>query len=554
MLPVANGIEEQLISWNDIEWSEAYRIVKNLRCRIFKATQERNWKKVRSLQKLMLRSKANILLSVRKITQENAGKYTAGIDNIVVKTSHARGKLVTEMMRFAPWKAKPVRRIYIPKSNGKVRPLGIPTIKDRCFQAMVKNALEPEWEARFERSSYGFRPGRSCQDAIAKIYNVAQRATRKKWVIDADIKGAFDNISHDFLLKSIGNFPARELIKQWLKAGCMTGRNLQSTETGTPQGSVISPLLANIALNDMDKMLGIKYAPKAQHSYSKRSIVRYADDFVIFTETQEDTEKIIPILTEWLKERGLELSKEKTKIVSLSEGFDFLGFTIRHQPCKRNDKGYHLLITPSKESVTKLRRKLKGEWRKLNGSNIEKVIGRLNPIIRGWANYFRTVVASETFSKLDNWMFKREVCYVKRTHSRKPAYWTKNKYFGRLNLDRTDNWVFGNKINGKHVVRFSWFKIQKHTLVKGLSSPDNPCLKQYWIQRQNKKGKDLISSKQKLAKKQNYSCPVCKQTLFNDEELHIHHHIPQKKGGSSKYENLRLVHMFCHQQLHKERR
>jgi RNA-directed DNA polymerase len=256
-----------------------------------------------------------------------------------VKTPQARGKLVAEMMSFAPWKAKPVRRIYIPKSNGKVRPLGIPTIKDRCFQAMVKNALEPEWEARFERSSYGFRPGRSCQDAITKICCVAQRTTKKKWVIDADIKGAFDNINHECLLNAIGNFPARELIKQWLKAGCMVGRNLHPTEAGTPQGSVISPLLANIALNDMDKMLGIKYNPKAQYSYSNRSIIRYADDFVIFTGTKEDTEKIIPILTEWLKERGLELSKEKTKIVSLSEGFNFLGFTIRHQPCKRNNKG-----------------------------------------------------------------------------------------------------------------------------------------------------------------------------------------------------------------------
>jgi len=468
----ANGLEEQMIDWNAINWQEVHRIVKNLRYRIFKATEERNWKKVRSLQKLMLRSKANVLLSVRRATQENAGKFTAGVDKVVVKTSEARGKLVSELLKDSSWKVKPARRIYIPKSNGKKRPLGIPSIKDRCFQAVVKNALEPEWEALFERSSYGFRPGRSCHDAMSKIFTSAHRACTKKWVIDADIKGAFDNIDHEYLLKSINNFPARGIIKEWLNAGYMDGGVFNETETGTPQGSVISPLLANIALHGMESMLGIKYISNGENR-TKRSVVRYADDFVIFCESKEDAESVMPILKDWLKQRGLELSIEKTRIVHLSEGFNFLGFNVRHYKCKRNKQEHNLLIKPSDESVSKLQRKLKEEWRKLNGSNIDAVITRLNPIIRGWANYFKTQVSSKTFRKLDNWMFTRQVKYLKRLHPKKPAYWTRAKYFGKLNLDHNDNWVFGNKSNGKHLLMFKWFTIKRHTMVKGLNSPDD---------------------------------------------------------------------------------
>jgi RNA-directed DNA polymerase len=236
----ANGASEQT-DWNAVNWRQANRIVRNLRQRIFRASKEGELRKVASLQKLMLRSRSNILVSVRRVTQINSGRRTAGVDKVVVKTAAARGKLVAELSAFTPWKAKPARRVYIPKSNSKLRPLGIPVIKDRCFQAMVKNALEPFWEARFEGMSYGFRPGRGCHDAIQRIYLLACPHRSKKWVLDADIRGAFDNISHDFLLQAIGKFPARELIKQWLKAGYMEGDVFHETEAGTPQGGVITP-------------------------------------------------------------------------------------------------------------------------------------------------------------------------------------------------------------------------------------------------------------------------------------------------------------------------
>ncbi len=267
--------------WTAIDWRQAQRVVRNLRRRIFRAAQAGAGRKLRSLQKLMLRSHANTLLSVRQVTQVNAGKYTPGVDKLVVKTPAARGQLVDQLTTLQPWRAKPVRRVYIPKANGKSRPLGIPTIIDRCLQARVKATLEPEWEARFEGSSYGFRPGRGCQDAIAKIYQLARPNKRKKWVVDADIQGAFDNIDHDHLLNAIGAAPGRELIRQWLKAGYVEDGVVHETPGGTPQGGVVSPLLLNIALHGMEAVLGVTHDAQGAID-GKRAVVRYADDFVVF--------------------------------------------------------------------------------------------------------------------------------------------------------------------------------------------------------------------------------------------------------------------------------
>jgi RNA-directed DNA polymerase len=227
--------------WNTVDWRRAERRVRNLRHRIFRASQRGDHRKVASLQKLMLRSYSNALVSVRRVTQVNAGKNTPGIDKLLVKTPRARGELVEDLRRHQPWRASPVRRVYIPKASGRMRPLGIPTMIDRATQAIVKNALEPFWEARFEGSSYGFRPGRGCHDAIARIYAIACPNKRKRWVLDADVEGAFDNIGHTALLKAIGPFPARELIAQWLKAGYVEMGTLHQTEAGTPQGGVMTP-------------------------------------------------------------------------------------------------------------------------------------------------------------------------------------------------------------------------------------------------------------------------------------------------------------------------
>lgn len=540
--------------WHAIDWQKSFRLLKNLRSRIFRASQEGNYKKVRSLQKLMLRSYTNRVVSVRRITQLNAGKNTPGVDRIVVRTAKEREKLVEELRQHQPWKAKPARRVYIPKANGKQRPLGIPVIKDRCLQTMVVQALEPEWEAKFEAGSYGFRPGRSCHDAIERIFRYARPDSQRKWIVDADIRGAFDYIDHSFLLERIGRFPAKGLLKQWLEAGYLDANVVYPTDSGTPQGGSCSPLLANIALHGLEQAMGMsyQYGGGRTQTCGLRRVVRYADDFLVFCSTQEDAQQAVLLLRDWLKERGLALSEEKTRIVHLKDGVDFLGFHVRQYPSRNTRTGLKTLIKPGKTSVQKIRDRLRMEWLGLKTQRVEVIVKRLNPIIRGWSNYFRTGVAYETFTKLDRWMFDRQVRYVRRMHPRKNYAWKQAKYWGRLNLDRQDKWVFGDKQTGMALQKFIWTPIQRHILIQHTASPDDPSLRAYWQKRSQRKSAELVPSKQRIARRQNYQCPVCKTSLFTDEALHVHHVKPKQEGGNDTYSNLRLVHVTCHQQVHSK--
>jgi RNA-directed DNA polymerase len=321
------------------------------------------------------------------------------------------------------------------------------------------------------------------------------------------------------------------------------------TEARTPQGGVISPLLANIALHGMEYALGIRRNNRGE-IIGTRAVVRYADDFVVFCESKEDAETVIGILKDWLAIRGLRLSEEKTRIVHLTEGFDFLGFNVRHYAVGNTKTGFKLLITPSKEAEKQVRAKIRGEWKRLQGTNVQAVLTALNPIVRGWANYHRINVASKTFSRLDNWMFLREVKYTRWTHPTKPAYWTTARYFGRLNRKRQDKWVFGDKRTGGHLLKFSWFKIERHVLVKGTASPDDPALRDYWVKRTAAKSKDLAPRRRRLAYAQNHICPLCGESIHNGEEIHEHHITPRKAGGSDERDNLILVHLYCHQKVH----
>lgn len=546
----ANGPEGPT-DWHAINWRRADRVVRNLRQRIFRAAQANDLRRVRSLQKLMLRCYSNTVLSVRRVTQVNAGKYTPGVDKLVVKTPAARGRLVDQLTTLQPWRARPVRRVYIPKAtdSSKLRPLGIPTVLDRCLQARVKSALEPEWEARFEGSSYGFRPGRGCHDAIAKVFQLARPNKRKKWVVDADIQGAFDHIDHDFLLRALGDAPGRELVRQWLQAGVLEDGAFHDTPAGTPQGGVISPLLLNVALHGLEAALGVTHNPKGEIA-GTRAVVRYADDFVVFCESREDAERVKDrLLPPWLAERGLSLSEEKTRIVRLTEGFDFLGFNVRHYRSPQTTRsGFKLLIKPSKKAVVAVRRELRDTWRRLMGQNVKAVLARLNPLIRGWANYFRPAVASELFRRLDNWMYRRATRYAKRSHRRKPWSWLKQRYWGRLNKARGDTWVFGDKGTGQYLLKFGWFSIVRHVLVKGTASPDDPSLRDYWWARRKLNAKHLTPSDRKLALAQNWVCRVCGLALLNGEELHRHHKNPKALGGSEARSNRELIHLYCHQQ------
>jgi RNA-directed DNA polymerase len=461
----------------------------------------------------MLRSRANTLISVRRVTERNAGRLTAGVDGEVVLTPEAKMQLVDRVQQNAePFKAMPVRRVYIPKPGGKQRPLGIPVILDRVHQARVVNALEPEWEARFEPKSYGFRPGRGCQDAIQAVHETAKgKSAKRLWALDADLASAFDLIAHQHILNQIGSFPARGMIRAWLKAGVVEQGRVHRSEDGVPQGGVVSPLLLNVALHGMEKAAGVRYYQTGNSAgkavKGSPVLIRYADDFVALCHTREEAFEVKARLAAWLAPRGLAFNEDKTRVVSLAEGFDFLGFNVRRYRGK-------LLIKPSKAAIRRIRERLRTELRALLGHTARAVIRRLNPIIRGWANYYRTHVAAEIFDKLDQYLWRLTYKWARFSHANKSASWVTARYFGKFNKARQDRWVFGDRQSGSYMHRFSWTTIVRHQTVWQGASPDDPAQAEYWARRRHKPVLPINNTSLWLLKTQDGCCPICKTPLF----------------------------------------
>jgi RNA-directed DNA polymerase len=394
--------------------------------------------------------------------------------------------------------------------------LGIPSIADRAQQARVRNALEPEWEARLDARQYGFRPGRGCQDAIQAIFTtVARKGANRVWILDADLKAAFDRIDHNHLLARIGMFPGKEQIRGWLKAGVVDRGRYAPTEEGTPQGGVISPLLLNIALQGMEEAAGVQYTKDGYTRRDSPTMVTYADDFVALCHSREQAETVRDRLSTWLNPKGLSINPDKTRIVHLEDGFDFLSFNIRRY---HTSDGTKVLIKPSKDAVTKIRRRLADELRTLRGGTTEAVIKRLNPIIRGQANYYRTGVSKKTYTGLDHHLWRLTYTWARRRHPNKGRQWVTARYFGRFNKARNDVWVFGDRASGAYLHRYAWTTIVRHVVVTGRASPDDPALARYWADRRRRQPTpQLAGSWHTALRVQNGVCPHCGNRLLDTD-------------------------------------
>lgn len=539
--------------WNNLPWQKLERKVFKLQKRIYQASSRGDTETVRNLQRLLMKSWSAKCIAVRKVTQDNQGKKTAGVDGVKSLSPKARLKLAKQLRITG--KSKPTRRVWIPKpGKDEKRPLGIPTIHDRALQALVKMALEPEWEAKFEPNSYGFRPGRAAHDAIEAVFKGVK--SKEKFILDADIAKCFDKINHDALLEKLNTFPSlRRQIKAWLKSGVMDGKELFPTQEGTPQGGVISPLLANVALHGLETLITNKFKrlSAGQNKRTAAMLVRYADDFVVIHEHLSVLEQSKQFISQWLRSLGLELKESKTKIVSSKEGFDFLGFNIKQYSVSdnhssRNTKGeilgFKTLIKPSDESVKRVYGKLRETINQYGTAPQVALIKKLNPIIKGWANYYSTVCSTDTYNDLDSLLYNKLQQWARRRHSRKSNGWVASKYW-HINEGK---WDFRAEEGEKQIslLKFYKTKINRHTKVQGSRSPfDGDWI--YWSSRMGR-SPEISKKVAKLLKEQQGKCGYCGNYFEADSAMEIHHKDGNHKNN--KTENLQLLHRHCHDIQH----
>ena len=534
--------------WHAIDWESANHTVRRLQASIVKATQEGKWGKVKALQRLLTRSLSGKALAVRRGT-ENQGKNTPGVDRITWNTPQKKLNGVYSL-RQRDYHPQPLRRIYSPKKNGKKRPLGIPSMKCRAMQALYLLALDPVAETTADPNSYGFRPGRSTADAIEQCFCVLGKRASPQWILEGDIKGCFDAISHDWLQRHIPM--EKGMLKKWLKAGYMERHVLHPTEEGTPQGGIISPVLANQTLDGLEKKLNERY-PKPKSGYNaKVNFVRYAEDFMVTGISKELLEKEVkPLVEQFMSERGLTFSPEKTVITHIAEGFDFLGQNVRKYKTGNKHK---LLVKPSKKQVQAHLEKVRDIVKKNKTLPAGKLILLLNPIIRGWAQYHQHVVSKAIFNSVDDAIYQRLRRWMERRHPKKSKTWMEKKYFTTIG---GDNWVFYGEADGKtrYLMSTASIPIKRQVKVQGKANPYDPAWESYYEKRLDVHMEGTLKGKRWLRhlwKEQNGLCPVCNHKITKITGWHSHHILWKSRGGPDTAENRVLLHPNCHQQIHSQ--
>jgi RNA-directed DNA polymerase len=529
------------VTWDGINWALVQRHVRRLQARMVKATQGGRHNKVKALQWLLTHSFSGKALAVKRVTQ-NKGKNTPGVDKITWKTPGAKTNAIVSLKRRG-YSPLPLRRVLIPKKNGKTRPLGIPVMKCRAMQALHLLALEPIAETTADLNSYGFRSERSTADAGEQCFTSLAQKASAQWVLEADIQGCFDKISHDWMLANIPTDKA--VLKKWLKAGFVYQNELFPTETGTPQGGIISPVLANMTLDGLEAKLAEKF-PKARRAGLKMNMVRYADDFIITGNSKEWLEQEVkPAVVEFLAERGLVLSPEKTKITHIREGFDFLGWNIRKYDGK-------LLMKPSKANVKAHLDKIREVIKANKTAKQANLIRLLNPILRGWANYHSHVVAKETFARVDADVWSMLWRWAVRRHPNKGARWVKEKY---LKTRGARNWVFAateKQEDGTQreltLLQESDTPIQRHIKIRANANPHDPEWEHYFESRWATKMQNSSKGRAKFYRvwrRQDGMCSTCQEPITKGTPWDVRHIVKRAEGGSDAAGNLQMHHLNC---------
>jgi RNA-directed DNA polymerase len=551
---LAGAAPDPAPDWHSINWKKVHRTARRLQARIVKAVREGRWNKVKALVYLLTHSFSGRALATLRVIS-NSGAKTPGVDGVTWDTPEAKSAAFSALRRHG-YQPQPLRRVYIPKSNGRQRPLGIPTMGDRAMQALYLLGLGPIAEALADGHSYGFRLERCCADALQQCHNILGSPDSPCWVMEGDIKSCFDRISHDWLLRHVPM--DRGLLRKWLGAGYLEKHVWFATTEGTPQGGIISPVLANLALDGLQRLLAERFmsTPSRQRRH-KVHLVRYADDFIITGTSEVLLEyEVKPLVAQFLQERGLELSHEKTRITHIDDGFDFLGQTIRRYPCGK------VFLKPSRRSVQTFLAKVQDTIDGSGSMTAGEMIWRLNQQIKGWTMYHRHAASKRTFTRMDRRIFRMGWHWCRRRHPQKSRKWIKRKYFERVG---GKDWVLTGTLRDSkgqgwriQLMEAAKVRIVRQVKIRSEVNPYDPAWELYLEARQVWKLEQTLAGRGRIEylwKEQQGRCAVCGQALRVAEETwHIHHRIWRSLGGAETADNLELLHANCHRQVHARTR